>query len=421
MAENSPVNISNLFLEDGIPIPYLPFVVSSVYTGVSFGLPLFVIGFLFCCCKNFINYHIKRCPHCTNPTSTRARCNKPMIARMMKFCDVIEQFTAWLLVDLFHTPKVEKVLIRGKLCLKVLDQQVQNDIIYGISWTFVWISTLFCSYIARFILDIFVKITPTCISEGDFGFTAICYADVHVSYQINCTTWNENSELLQETGLFCVSLYYQFLTSLAELAGLYSLQFTIIQITLSILGKISSCKRCGLFFTFLTLSIFTTLPTFIANIGVGNPKLYLDNIPFQPFPAMNTFIGSFTLSSFLFLSIDHNTNPHSRLKGITSMSSMTRDHQHNRVMEKTKEEQIYGETDTLVNEEGRNTWYDSKDERSSETTQGEDVTSVEIHDYTIEEVCTTREYNEEELLEGHGNIQMELRGGCSITRDSIYT
>ena len=419
MGESYPANISNLFLEDGIPIPYLPFVVSSVYTGVSFGLPLFVVGFLFCCCKNFINYHVKRCPHCNNLRSASARCKNSTIGRMTKFCDVIEQFTAWLLVDLFHTPKVEKVLIRGKLRLLVLNQQVQNDIC-GISWTFVWISTLFCSYIARFILDTFVKITPTCISEGDFRFPAICYADLHVSYQVNCTTWNENYELLQETGLYCVSFFYQFLTSLVELAGLYSLQLIIIQIMLSILGKISSCKRCGLFFTFLTGSIFLTLPTFIVSIGVGNPKLYLD-LPFQPFPAMNTIIGSFILSSFLFLSIDHNTNPHSRLEGITSMPNMTRDHQHNRVMEKREEEQIDGETDTLVTEEGRNTWYDSKDERSSKTMQREDVTSVEIHDYTTEEACTTGEHNKEGLFEGHGNIQMDYKGGCSITRDSIYT
>ena len=417
MAESSPTNISNLFLEDGIPIPYLPIVVSSVYSGVSFGLPFFVVGFLFWCCKTFINYHVKRCPHCTSPRSIRARCKNSTIGRMTKFCDVVEQFTAWLLVDLFHTPKVEKVLIRGKLRLTVLNQQVQTDIICGISWTFVWISTLFCSYIAKFLLDIFVKITTTCISEGDFGFTAICYADVHVSYQINCTTWNENHELLQETGLYCVSLYYQFLMSLVELAGLYSLQLTIIQITLSILGKISSCKRCGLFFTFLTLNIFLMLPMLIAGIEVGNPKLYLD-IPFKPFPAMNTLIGSFTLSSYLFLSIYHNTNPHSRLKGITSMPNMTHDCQCNRVMEKTKEEQIDGETDT---KEGRNTWHDSKDEKSSETMQGEDVVIVEIHDYTTEEACTTREHNGEGLLEGHGNIQMELRRGCSATRDSIYT
>ena len=63
----------------------------------------------------------------------------------------------------------------------------------------------------------------------------------------------------------------------------------------------------------------------------------------------------------------------------------------------------------------------SPDEINSETTQGEDVTSVEIHDCTMKEACTTREHNEEEVLEGYGNIQMEFRGGCSIRRDSVYT
>ena len=406
MAENSSAHISNLFLEDGIQIPSLSFVVYFVYTGFSIALPLLIVGFLFCCCENFINYHIKRCPHCTNPTSTRARCNKSTIGWMMKFCDVIEQFTAWLLVDLFHTPKVEKVLIKEKVCLKVSNQQVQNDIC-GISWVFLYISYLFCLYIAKFIMDIFLKITPTCISEGDFGFPAICYASLHVSdihYQINCTTWNENYELLQDvTGLFCASLFYQFLTTLAELVGLYSLQVIIIQITLSILGKISRFKRCGPFFAILTGSIFfiifIILPINILGIGGGNSKLYLD-LMYQQFPALLILYGSFALSFQLLWSTNHNTNPHSRHKGIMPMPNTTHDRQHNRFMKKRKETQTDGETDILFTKGGRNIWHDSKDKRSSETMQREDVMIVEIHDYNTEEACTTREH-EKGLLEGY--------------------
>ena len=215
MAENSSSNNSYLFLEDGITIPNLPLLVLLVYNGVGVLLPLLIVGSLFCC-RKLINYHVKRCPHCNNPRSIRARCKNSTIGRMTKFCNVIEQFTAWLLVDLFHTPKVERVSIRGKLRLTVAKRQVQNNNTFSITAAFFYISTLFCLYIAKVILDTFVKITPTCINEGDFGFPTFCYADLSGSdHQINCTTWNEHSDLLEEaTGsLLCMSLFYNFLTT----------------------------------------------------------------------------------------------------------------------------------------------------------------------------------------------------------------
>ena len=67
MAEYYPARISNLFLGEGIPIPYFSVAVSFVYIGGSVALPHLVVGFLFWCCKNFVNYHVKRCPHCTKP------------------------------------------------------------------------------------------------------------------------------------------------------------------------------------------------------------------------------------------------------------------------------------------------------------------------------------------------------------------
>ena len=334
----------------------------------------------------------------------------------MKFCSIFERFTAWLLVDLFRTPKVEKVLIKDQLRLKVLNQPVQTTICVNL-WTFLWISFLFGLYIAKLILDMFLKITPTCISEGDFGFPAICYAGLHVSqiyFQVNCTTWNKNYEILQDvTGLFCVSLFYQILTSLAQLAGLYSLQFTIIQITLSILGKICKCKRCRSFFIHLTGNIFSAilfiLPMFLAGNRAGNTKLYelYRDIILQQFPIWYILIGSFTLSFQLLGSINHNTNSHSRFNGRIAMRSTTHDRQRNYVIEERMEEQIPRETDIFVTEEGRSTWCQSQDERHFETKQREDITSVEIHDYTTKEACTTKEHNEEGVLEGYGHIQME--------------
>ena len=212
---------------------------------------------------------------------------------MTKFCNVVKEFTAWLLVDLFHTPKVEKEMIKGKVCLMVANRQVQNKNTFSITAAFFYISTLFCLYITKVILDIFVKITPTCINEGDFGFPAFCYADLSgIDYQINCTTWNENSDLLEEaTGsLLCVSLFYNFLTTLAELAGLYGLQEITVQIMLLILGKFFVRKRRYAILILLILNaafilLVLVLPFLMIATEAGNHKLY-HKILHQQFPTI---------------------------------------------------------------------------------------------------------------------------------------
>ena len=426
MAENSSSNNSYLFLEDGITIPNLPLLVLLVYNGVGVLLPLVIVGSLFYCCRKLINYHVKRCPHCTSPRSIRARCKNSTIGRMTKFCNVIEQFTAWLLVDLFHTPKVEKVLIRGKLRLTVAKRQVQNTNTFSITAVFFYISTLFCLYIAKVILDIFVKITPTCINEGDFGFPAFCYADLSGSdHQINCTTWNEHSDLLEEaTGsLLCVSLFYNFLTTLAELAGLYGLQEITVQIMLLILGKFFMRKRGYAILILLILNaafilLVLVLPFLMIATEAGNHKMY-HKILHQQFPTMSILGLSLALPAYLFWSTNNLIDPGSKFTGMMPMSKTEHGRPCDCATKRSTEKQSDGETDILVTGEIRQE--QSTDEIKFETTQGEDVTSVEIHDYTTEEACTSREHNEEGLLEGHGNIQMEFSGGCSITRDIIYT
>ena len=97
-------------------------------------------------------------------------------------------------------------------------------------------------------MDFFLKITPTCISKGDFGIPAVCYATYfdnsstsRISYQINCTTWNDNLESLgEEIGLlFCFSFYYNILTSVTEMMGMFGLQTVVVQLTLIIAEKCS--------------------------------------------------------------------------------------------------------------------------------------------------------------------------------------
>ena len=118
---------------------------------------------------------------------------------------------------------------------------------------FACVSFIFYLYIEKFLVDVFLKITPNCIDKGDFGIPAACYAlDTsyldnsstsqiisQTSYQVNCTTWNDNLESLgEEIGLlFCFSFYYEILTSVIEMIGLFGLQTVVVQLTLIIAEK----------------------------------------------------------------------------------------------------------------------------------------------------------------------------------------
>ena len=255
MAENSTLDneaIDDLYLTNGISENTLKLWVDMVTTG-SFNMlgPLLIITVLYTCCKSVIKMHVKECRYCTNLTSTGIVCKKSK-SKKVRFCRYIERWTIWLLVDLFRTPNVEKQVKNKDVIVKVLKKRslVVGEKVSGSTWIFYCISFIFSIYIKKFLVDFFLKLTPTCIDEGDFGIPAACYAldtnsssplATQISYQINCTTWNDNLESLgEEIGLlFCFSFYYNVLTSVIEIIGMFGLQTVVVQLTLTLLEK---CK-----------------------------------------------------------------------------------------------------------------------------------------------------------------------------------
>ena len=210
-------------------------------------LPLIIIMTLYMWYKTVIHMHVEICRYCTDPTPTGMVCEQSK-TKKVRFCSVVERWTVWLLVNVFRTPNVGKEMENNKIHLKLLEkrQLVLGEKVLRSAGLFACISFIFCLYIEKLLVDFFLKVTPTCIDKGDFGIPAACYATYfdnsstpQTSHQINCTTWNDNLESLgEEIGLlFCFSFYYNILTSVTEMIGLFGLQIVVEQITLILVEK----------------------------------------------------------------------------------------------------------------------------------------------------------------------------------------
>ena len=257
MAENSTFDngaINNLYLTNGITEDGLSYFIITINFGhYNIMLPLVIITLLYIITKLSIKMHVEECWYCTDPTPTGTMCEQSK-TKKVRFCRIIERWTVWLLVDVFRTPYVRKEMDNSKVHLKLWEKRtvVVGEKLLKSAGLFACISFIFCLYIEKFLVDFFQKLTPTCISKGDFGIPAVCYAldtshvdnssTSHTSYQINCTTWNDNLESLgEEIGLlFCFSFYYNILTSVTEMMGLFGLQTVVVQVTLIIEEK---CTR----------------------------------------------------------------------------------------------------------------------------------------------------------------------------------
>ena len=128
------------------------------------------------------------------------------------------------------------------------------------------------------------------INKGDFEVPAVCYSFPSHN-QINCTTWNEHSEELKERkgDLLCFSIYYNLLSSLAELAGLYGLQTVIMQTAIPFGVWVSSKHRCCLISTSSICPIlpyFILVPIYVEFYYIGSSKLSL-GIFCKQFPTLH--------------------------------------------------------------------------------------------------------------------------------------
>ena len=222
MAENSTFDngaIDDLYLTNGITRDGLIYFIGTFIVGhLNMILPLLIITILYMFTKLDIKLHVEECSYCSDPTPTGTMCEQSK-TKKVRFCRIIERWTVWLLVDLFRTPNVGKEMKNSKIHLKVWEKRslIVGEKVTRSAWLFYCISFIFCLYIEKFLADFFLKLTLTCISKGDFGIPAACYAlntsyldnssTSEIRYQINCTTWNDNLESLgEEIGLLFASL-----------------------------------------------------------------------------------------------------------------------------------------------------------------------------------------------------------------------
>ena len=281
-ASNSSELPLQLFLEDDSALPLVCLcVVFLVYGGIAVHVPLAILGVIHYICKKCINYHFARCSYCAEPTPWRRGCKKTRVRWAAKCCSAMERFTLWLLVDIFHTPHLKKKLKDGKRCLRVGKEFIlELEKKAFASCVLFWMITgLCCNYLFKFLLDWFIKVSQTCVDKGDFGSPASCYAAYSAWWyqKINCTVWNEYSEQMVEKlgGLLCFSIYYNLLSTLAELAGLIGLQIIMMQFLIPpgarLFGKSCCCRKWSNFIC----KAFTQLFAILITVGPISMDLYL--------------------------------------------------------------------------------------------------------------------------------------------------
>ena len=335
MAGNSTFDngaINDLYLTNGITIGGLLYLIITIVGHLNMMLPLVIITTLYILYKVVIHEHVEECSYCSDPTPTGTMCEQ-FKSKKVRFCRIIERWTVWLLVDLFRTPNVGKEMDNNKVHLKLWEKRslVVGEKVLRSAGLFAFISFIFYLYIKKVLVDVFLKLTPTCISKGDFGIPAACYAcntsyldnssTSEIYYQINCTTWNDNLELLgEEIGLlFCFSFYYNILTSVTEMIGMFGLQTVVVQLTLIVAEKCTHlldkytqrmreqlCKQCCMVYLITTITfvgyIFITymIPWLI--VSTNTKRIY--EVLFQQLLPTQIAYLSMMLAIFLMLLTD---------------------------------------------------------------------------------------------------------------------
>jgi hypothetical protein len=271
-------------------------VIFLVYVGLGVLVPLAIPGVAYYICKKCTNCHAARCSYCAEPIPQGTGCKKIRFKWAAKYCSVIEWITFGLLVDIFHTPHLKKELKDGKRCLRVGKEFIleleKRELISSV--LFVIITGLFCNYLLKFLLDWFIKVSQTCVNRGDFGTPAACYTVYSAVryHKINCTVWNEYSELTVEIfgGMLCFSVYYNLLSTLAELAGLIGLQIIMMQFLIPpgarLFGKRFCCRQCLHFICIILTILIIIGPLFTDIYLFQRVKLFL-GLFYNQFPALH--------------------------------------------------------------------------------------------------------------------------------------
>jgi hypothetical protein len=252
----------SLFLENGLRLKGLArWSKACFYDGLGILVLTLLLVIPYVCCKRFVHRHTKRCTICADHPGT---CRKATLKWTKTYNKYFERISAWVLVDVFRTPHLKKELKNGNIHIIVENTRSYQHGMDTVPSAIIAFLVLqqFLFFATKFVLDFFVKFTPTCMNRGHYGRSAYCYAlgSVKNGHQINCTTWNaysESQDYEKNIGpLVCISLYHDALQSMTEIVALLVMQILIMQVIVPIVLRMMSEKRsrigfaiyCAVFF-----------------------------------------------------------------------------------------------------------------------------------------------------------------------------
>ena len=225
---------------------------------------ILIPGVMYCCCKKGIKCRNTK-QRGNRETDTLLDHDGESTSRCRlayRYCNLVECITAWMVVDLLRTPNVTKELDQvkkhEKVFLKigsahsfVLGRKICNTFMIF----FLVLSVPFLM-VGKILLGVYLQILEKISEQSGSDMNAgsegrvkvVCYIPENSTHQINSTTWNMHCKMSKGYGDYFYSsgLFDNdniILTSLADIAGLYSLYVVLCQIYLSI-ALYTCCKRC---------------------------------------------------------------------------------------------------------------------------------------------------------------------------------
>lgn len=324
--------LPSLFLENGLRLNSLAWWLSNCfYDGYGILALSLLLMITYVCCKRFVRRHTKKCVICDAHPGT---CRKAKIKWINKYNKYFERISAWVLVDVFHTPHLKKELKNGNIHIIIEKTRSYQHGIDTVSSAIVGflVLELFLFYATKFVLDFFVKFTPTCMNRGHYGASAYCYAlgSVKNSHQVNCTTWNaysESQDYEKNIGpLICISFYHDALQSMSEIVGLLAMQILIMHIIVPIVLKMISEKRSRIgfvvYYVVFCVAQLAVLPWWV-NINSSISRMLHTELFYKQYPMVPVLSQCVLLSIFTLLIIDSDADDLSYDEEVDHMEANT--------------------------------------------------------------------------------------------------
>jgi hypothetical protein len=322
----------SLFLENGLRLKGLArWSKACFYDGLGILVLTLLLVIPYVCCKRFVHRHTKRCTICADHPGT---CRKATLKWTKTYNKYFERISAWVLVDVFRTPHLKKELKNGNIHIIIEKTRSYQHGIDTVSSAIVGflVLELFLFYVTKFVLDLFVKFTPTCMNRGHYGRSAYCYAlgSVKNGHQINCTTWNtysESQDYEKNIGpLVCISLYHDALQSMTEIVALLVMQILIMQVIVPIVLRMMSEKRSRIGFAIYCAVFFVAqlaiLPWWV-NTNTSISRMLHTELFYKQYPIVPVLSQCVLLTFYTLMIIDSDADDLSYNEEVDHMEANT--------------------------------------------------------------------------------------------------